>query len=222
MIPYIILSLFSGLIMVRPHNARRPLYRELRQNANPADPENPNNHPPTNPNVVHVVYPSANANLNASQSEAALHQHQPPRSATRSRSRRTRKPASLTTTITAVHMTLSLFTLVLTLSLADLSLTLFLPFPLPRPHPLGGQPRRFTHWWACSSPSQLDILLQSNYVQGRIAKANAAKAALDKAGTAQGPSQDKACATPFKAKIVCATPGTSILVTRKVPWPSLP
>ena len=83
MIPYIILSLFSGLIMVRPHNARRPLYRELRQNANPADPENPNNHPPTNPNVVHVVYPSVNANLNASQSEAALHQHQPPRSASR-------------------------------------------------------------------------------------------------------------------------------------------
>ena len=59
--------------------------------------------------------------------------------------------------------------------------------------------------------------MQSNYVQERIAKANAAKAALDKAGTAQGPSQDKACATPFKAKIVCATPGTSILVTRKVP-----
>ncbi len=196
--------------MVRPHakNARRRYYRELRQNTNPADPVNP----PVNPNVVHqnIVQPSAN--LNASQSEAALHQHQPPRSATRSR--RTRKPASLTTTITAVHMTLSLFTLVLTLSLADLSLTLFLPFPLPSPHPLGGQPRRFTHWWACSSPSQLNILLQSNYVQGRIAKANAAKAALDKAGTAQGPSQDKACATPFKAKVVCATPGTSILVTR--------
>ena len=54
-----------------------------------------------------------------------------------------------------------------------------------------------------------------NYVQGRIAKANAAKAALDKAGTSQGPSQYKARATPFqaKAKEVCATPGTSILVT---------
>jgi hypothetical protein len=53
-----------------------------------------------------------------------------------------------------------------------------------------------------------------SYVPGRIAKANAAKAALDKAGTAQGPSQDKACTTPFKAKVVCATLGMSILVTR--------
>jgi len=57
----------------------------------------------------------------------------------------------------------------------------------------------------------------SNYVQGRIAKANAVTAALDKAGTAQGPSQDKACATPFKAKVVCATPGTSILVLGEFP-----
>ena len=66
--------------MVRPHNknARRRFYRELRQNTNPEDPEdpNPNVHPPAN-----QINPSANAHLNASQSEAALHQHQPPRSA---------------------------------------------------------------------------------------------------------------------------------------------
>jgi hypothetical protein len=74
---------------LRPHNqnASRRFYRELRQNTNPADPEdqNPNDHPPTNPNVVHpnlnVVQPSANANLNASQSEMALHHPKPPRSA---------------------------------------------------------------------------------------------------------------------------------------------
>ena len=57
---------------------RRRYYSEIRQNNNPADPEDPNVHPPAN-----QINPSANANLNASQSEAALHQHQPPRSANR-------------------------------------------------------------------------------------------------------------------------------------------
>jgi hypothetical protein len=52
--------------MVRPDNkgARRRYYRELRQNANPADPANPNNSPP--------------ANLNTTKSKATLHHPQQP------------------------------------------------------------------------------------------------------------------------------------------------
>jgi hypothetical protein len=50
----------------------------------------------------------------------------------------------------------------------------------------------------------------SNYVKGKIAKDDAARAS-----TSKGPSQDKARATPFqaKAKVVCATPNPSTLVS---------
>jgi len=50
----------------------------------------------------------------------------------------------------------------------------------------------------------------SNYIKGKIARDDAAKA-----GTSQGPSQDKVRATPFqaKAKVVCATPNPSTLVS---------
>jgi hypothetical protein len=222
MIPYIILSLFSGLIMVRPHNARRPLYRELQQNANPADPadpENPNNHPPTNPNVVLVVYPSANANLNASQSEAALHQHQPPRSATRKQKQKQKnKKASVVNNYyySCSHDSVSVHPCPHPLSHRPDSN--FIPTLSSTPSTSSGGPTKKIHaLMSLQLTKPVGYSFGSNYFQGRISKANAVKAALDKADTAQGPSQDKACATPFKAKVVCATPGTSILVLGECP-----
>jgi hypothetical protein len=183
MIPYIILSLFSGLIMVRPHNARRPLYRELRQNANPADPadpENPNNHPPTNPNVVHVVYPSANANLNASQSEAALHQHQPPRSA--SRKQKKNKKASVINNyyLSWAHDSVSV--------LPHPCRPVSNPAPSSTPSTSsGGSTRKIPALMSLQLTKPVGYSFASNYVQGRIAKA----------GTSQGPSQDRASLNPI-------------------------
>ena len=128
----------------------------------------------------------------------------------RRRPRRTRKPALLTTIfLSCAHDSVSV------LPHPCRPVSNFTPAPSSTPSTFSGGPtRKIPALMSLQLTKPVGYSFVLNYVQGRIAKANAAKAALDKAGTAQGPSQDKACATPFKAKVVCATPGTSILVTK--------
>jgi len=198
--------------MVRPHNqnARRCFYRELRQNTNPADPEDPNIHnvhPPAIPNVIHpnVVQPSANANLNASQSEAALHQQQPPRSARKQKN----KKASVINNY--YYSCLPDSVSVHPHPLSRRAVSNFIPTLSSNPSTSSeGPSKKIPALMSLQLTKPVGYSFVLSYVQGRIAKANVSKAALDKAGTSQGPSQDKARATTFQAKVVSATRVPSI------------
>jgi hypothetical protein len=198
--------------MVRPHNARRPFYREFRQNTNPADPEDPNVHNPEDPNVVHPpanqINPSANAHLYAGQSEAALHQHQPPRSASRKQKKNKKARVINNYYLSCAHDSVSVLP--------------HPPQPVSNPAPSstpsassGGSTRKIPALMSLQLTKPVGYSFASNYVQGRIAKADSAKEALAKAGTSKGPSQDKARATPCqaKAKVVSTTPNHSTLVS---------
>ena len=191
--------------MGRPHNknARRRYYRELRQN-NPADPVNPAN--PPNPNVAQ------HANLNASQSEMALHQPQPPRSATRKQKQKQKQKNAkvINNYYCCSHNSVPAH--------SHPHRPTSNPTPAPSCTPstsAGGPTKKIPALMSLQLTKPVGYSFASNYIKEKIAKDNAAKTALVRSGTPLGPSQDKARATPFqaKAKVVCATPGPSKLVS---------
>ena len=185
----------------------RCFYRELRQNVNPADLEDPNVHPPAN-----QINPSANAHLNASQSEAALHQHQPPRSANRKQKQKNKKASVINNYYySCSHDSVSVHSHPHPHSTSHRPVSNFTPAPSCTPSTSsGGQKKKIPALMSLRLTKPVGYSFASNYIKGKIARDDAAKA-----GTSQGPSQDKVRATPFqaKAKVVCATPNPSTLVS---------
>ena len=143
---------------------RRRYYSEIRQNNNPADPEDPNVHPPAN-----QINPSANANLNASQSETALHQHQPPRSANRKQKKN--KKASIINNYyySCSHDSVS----VNPHPKHPVSNPTLAPSTTPSTSS-GGPTKKIPALISFKLTKPVGYSCASNYVQGRIAKADAA------------------------------------------------